>query len=85
MSNGKFTVNLVVDFDINEATAIHILSDPKPGDVLRDYLIRAHNVSLQTYIGESNVGYLKKALGDFLANQKIGEAKQLPLSTRGEA
>ena len=83
--SGKFTVNLVVDFDINEATAIHILSDPKPGDALRDHLIQSHNVSSNTYIGESNVGYLKKALGDFLANQKISEAKQLPLSSGGES
>jgi len=68
-----------VDFEFNEVEAVHILSDPRPGDAINAW-VNSHCAS-ETMSGNYNAEKLKKALGDHLAIQRIEAGRQLPLST----
>ena len=79
----KFTVSLVLDYEFTETSAIHILSDPSPKHALQQYMEVKHGVAGNKFVGVCNSEYLARGLGEYLAQAKITEAKQIPLSTGG--
>jgi len=82
----KITCSMVFDFTYDESEVVHILSDPSPKDALQIYMEQRHGVAGGTrYVGTYNSEELAKALGKHLAEAKISEAKQIPLSTGGSA
>ena len=82
----KFTCSMVFDFVFEESEVVHILSDPSPKDALQAHMEMRHGVASGTrYVGTYNSEELAKTLGKHLADAKIYEAKQLPMSTGGSA
>lgn len=83
----RFKFQAVVDFEIDADEAAHLLSDPEPNAAMIDYMATRHNAvprsQLGLYIGTHIADQVRKGLGEFLAERKIAEQKQLPVSTGG--
>ncbi len=74
----KIRFTAVMRFEITPEAAAQVLSDPKP-DIAAHGWIANQNPAPEPYIDSHLANQIKTALGAFLAEKRIAEAKQLTL------
>ena len=73
-----FEFSAVTRFTITPEQAAQILSDPKPDFAAQDWITKQHP-NAEEYPGSHAPDQIRKALGSYLAEQRIEQAKQLTL------
>lgn len=77
-ASGSFLFRAVPNIQITPDAAAAILSDPDPGQAFREW-VHSNQPSMLFNSTGCELANMKSALGNYLAELKVAEAKQLSL------